>query len=180
MIIMINGAFGVGKTTVSNELQKEIENSMIFDPEEIGTLLGKILPVDVMALEARTGDFQDLELWKQLTVTVAEHLIAQYKVNLIVPMTIRKVEYFNYIFDGFKKIDEQTTHFCLTANQETIFDRLRERGEEEGNWCFQQTSKCLKAYKEHDYGDYINTENVPVHTIVQTIKEKLKIVEAVK
>ncbi|MCC3357163.1 AAA family ATPase [Bacillus sp. REN16] len=29
MIIMINGAFGVGKTTIANELQKEIKNSMI-------------------------------------------------------------------------------------------------------------------------------------------------------
>lgn len=180
MIIMINGAFGVGKTTVSNELQKEVENSMIFDPEEIGSLLGKILPVDVMALEAKTGDFQDLELWKQLTVTIAGHIIEQYKVNLIVPMTIRKVEYFNYIFDGLKQVDEQTYHFCLTAKEGTIFNRLKERGEEEGNWCFQQTSKCLEAYKEHDFGEYINTENVPVHTIVRTIKERLKTVKALK
>jgi len=180
MIIMVNGAFGVGKTTVSNELQKEVENSMIFDPEEIGTMLGKILPVDIMALEAKTGDFQDLELWRQLTVTVAGHIIAQYKMNLIVPMTIRKVEYFNYIIEGLKQIDEQTYHFCLTATEGTIFNRLKERGEEEGNWCFQQTSKCLNAFKEHDFGEYINTENVPVHTIVQNIKEKLRTVEAVK
>lgn len=36
MIIMINGAFGVGKTTIANMLQNEIKNSMIYDPEEIG------------------------------------------------------------------------------------------------------------------------------------------------
>lgn len=41
---MINGAFGVGKTTIANELVKEIENSMIYDPEEISFMLSNILP----------------------------------------------------------------------------------------------------------------------------------------
>lgn len=36
MIIMINGAFGVGKTTTAEALHKKMENSMIYDPEMIG------------------------------------------------------------------------------------------------------------------------------------------------
>ncbi|MDY0393289.1 AAA family ATPase [Virgibacillus halophilus] len=47
MIIMINGAFGVGKTTVANRLQKELDNSMIFDPEEVGFMLRNIIPDDI-------------------------------------------------------------------------------------------------------------------------------------
>ena len=45
MIIMINGAFGVGKTTIANELQTEIQNSMIYEPELINyiTLIEKKL-----------------------------------------------------------------------------------------------------------------------------------------
>ena len=43
MIIMINGAFGVGKTTIANELLKEIKNSMIYDPEEVGFMLRNII-----------------------------------------------------------------------------------------------------------------------------------------
>lgn len=42
MIILINGAFGVGKTSVASELKKTINNSMIFDPEEIGYMLRNI------------------------------------------------------------------------------------------------------------------------------------------
>ncbi|MEH7237693.1 AAA family ATPase [Bacillus sp. JJ1562] len=173
MIIMINGAFGVGKTTIANELQKEIKNSMIYDPEEIGFMLRNVVPEEIKRLEAETGDFQDLRLWKELTVEVAKRLITTYKMNLIVPMTIRKLEYFHYIYNGFKSMDEQTYHFCLTASKETIYERLRKRGEEEGNWCFQQTEKCLKAYIENDFAEYIDTEKVSVNVIINNIKEKL-------
>ncbi|PAV29647.1 tunicamycin resistance protein [Virgibacillus profundi] len=175
MIIMINGAFGVGKTTISNGLLEELENSMIYDPEEVGFMLGNIIPEKVKQIEAGTGDFQDLQLWKELTVKVAKLLITKYKVNLIVPMTIRKPEYFSYIINGFKNIDKQTYHFCLTASKHTIYERLRKRGEEEGNWCYQQTEKCLQSFNEYDFGEYIDTENVSTTVIVDQIVEKINL-----
>ncbi|MEH7226687.1 AAA family ATPase [Bacillus sp. JJ1566] len=175
MIIMINGAFGVGKTTIAKVLQKEIKNSMLYDPEEIGFMLRNVIPDEIKRLEAKTGDFQDLHLWKELTVEVAKRIIATYKMNLIVPMTIRKPEYFQNTYYGFKNIDEQTYHFCLTASKETIYERLRQRGEEEGNWCFQQTEKCLEAFKEYDFGEYIDTEKVSINVIIDNIKAKLAI-----
>ncbi|MCM3317385.1 AAA family ATPase [Rummeliibacillus stabekisii] len=175
MIIMINGAFGVGKTTIANTLQNEIEHSMIYDPEEIGYMLRNVIPIDIKRTESITGDFQDLELWKELTVDVAKRLIAKYKINLIVPMTLRKIEYFHFIYNGFKSIDDQTHHFCLSASKETIYERLRLRGEEEGNWCFQQTDKCLEAYNQYDFGEYIDTEKNSISEIIQEIKEKLNL-----
>lgn len=174
MIIMINGAFGVGKTTIASELVKDIENSMIFDPEEIGFMLRNILPQQTIQLEAKTGDFQDLELWKELTVQVAHSLLVKYKKNLIVPMTIRKPEYFLYIKDGFSKLDSQTYHFCLTASKETIYGRLRHRGEEEGNWCFQQTDKCLTAFNEYNFGEYIDTDHVAIPSVIAEIKNRIQ------
>lgn len=175
MIIMINGAFGVGKTTIANVLQNEINNSMIFDPEEIGYMLRNVIPIDIKRIESPMGDFQDLDLWKELTVDVARRVITKYNINLIVPMTIRKIEYFHSIYSGFKSIDEQTYHFCLNASKETIYERLRLRGEEEGNWCFQQTEKCLEAYNQYDFGEYIDTEKVSINEITQCIKEKLNL-----
>ncbi|WNB92618.1 AAA family ATPase [Bacillus sp. NEB1478] len=173
MIIMINGPFGIGKTTITNELLNEVKNSMLYDPEEIGFMLRNVIPDEVKQLESKTGDFQDLHLWKELTVKVAERLVAHYKVNLIVPMTIRNPEYLDYIKNGFQNIDKQTYHFCLTASKDTIYERLRNRGEEEGNWCFQQTEKCLKAFSEYNFEEYIDTENVSVAVIIDNIKKKL-------
>ncbi|WP_100012344.1 AAA family ATPase [Lentibacillus sediminis] len=173
MIIMINGAFGVGKTTVANELLKEVSKSMIYDPEEIGFMLRNIIPENIKRCEAETGDFQDLQLWKVFTVNVADFLIEKYRMNLIVPMTIRNQDNFQYIVNGFKNIDKHTYHFCLTASKEAIYERLRNRGEEEGNWCFQQTDKCLDAFKENDFGEYIDTENASVIEIIENIKGRI-------
>lgn len=173
MIIMINGAFGVGKTTVSHELLKEVKNSMIYDPEEIGFMLRNILPMHIKKSESETGDFQDFDLWQELTVQVADSLIRKYDKHLIVPMTIRNPVYFGYIKDGFSRIDQQTYHFCLTASKETIFERLRLRGEAEGNWCFQQTEKCLKAFNDNHFEEYINTNSQSIRSVVEQIKKKI-------
>ncbi|AYC30457.1 AAA family ATPase [Paenisporosarcina cavernae] len=173
MILMINGAFGVGKTTISNRLNELLENSLIFDPEEIGYMLRNVLPHSIKMKESESGDFQDLNLWKELTVTTARRIVEEYKVNLIVPMTIRNPEYFHYIFHGFSLIDTNTFHFCLTATKDTIFKRLKQRGEEEGNWCFQQTELCLEAYKMNNFGKYIQTENQSIDDITDSILEKL-------
>ena len=36
MIIWINGAFGSGKTTCANILQKQLPNAFLYDPEQAG------------------------------------------------------------------------------------------------------------------------------------------------
>jgi len=71
MIIMINGAFGVGKTTTANKLLELIDNSMIFDPEEVGFMLRNIITDDIKYDDEKKNDFQALELWRVLTVKVA-------------------------------------------------------------------------------------------------------------
>lgn len=173
MIIMINGAFGVGKTSVANDLHKMINNSMIFDPEEIGFMLRNIISEDIKHSYEKTDNFQDFELWKVLVVNVAELLRKSYNKHLIVPMTIFKKAYLEYIFNGFKEIDEKTFHFCLTAKEETIFERLRKRGEVEGNWCFVQTKKCIEAYKDNCFEQFIDTDNLNVNDIVNIINDKV-------
>lgn len=72
MIIMINGAFGVGKTSVAEALNQTLDNSMLYDPEEVGFMLRNIVTEKVLESDEKTNDFQDLELWKTLTVEVAK------------------------------------------------------------------------------------------------------------
>ena len=69
MIIMINGAFGVGKTTVANKLLENLDNFMLFDPEEVGFMLRHVIPDDIKKPNERTDNFQDLEMWRSLTVS---------------------------------------------------------------------------------------------------------------
>jgi broad-specificity NMP kinase len=174
MIIMLNGAYGVGKTTVANRLLGSIRDSMVYDPEEIGYMLRNMITDEIRTQEEQTDNFQDLELWKILVVKVAELLQRKYRKNLIVPMTIINKEYFFYILNGFKEIDQQTFHFCLLAQEETIYERLRKRGEIEGNWCFRQTKKCLEAYQDPCFEEYIMTDGVCIDDTVKTIETRIR------
>jgi adenylate kinase family enzyme len=173
MIIMINGAFGSGKTTAANKLVQILPNSMIFDPEEIGLMLRKIIPEIIRLDDEATDDFQDLELWKLCTVNIARDVKKKYRKNLIVPMTIYKTRNFEYIQNGFKEIDEDLYHFCLIASEETIHKRLYERGDRPGGWSFQQTIKCVgtlsdKRFEEHIFTDKLDKDDV-VNQIINRI-----------
>lgn len=95
MIIFVNGAFGVGKTTVAKLLIKALPNSLLFDPEEIGFFLRNVLgPID------KRDDFQHYPIWRKLTVSTAQLLKQTYKRDLVIPMTIWRPEYFNEVITG--------------------------------------------------------------------------------
>ncbi|MCM3710387.1 AAA family ATPase [Sporosarcina luteola] len=173
MIIMINGAFGVGKTSVANELVRRLDGTMLFDPEEVGFMLRQIIPDEMKLQNEKTGDFQDLKMWKPLTVEVARQLRETYGKDLIVPMTIYNKDYFNTIHSGFLQIDPETYHFCLTAKKETIHERLIERGEEVGNWCFEQTDKCLEGFADSCFEQFIQTDDVGIEEIADFICKEI-------
>ncbi len=149
MILMINGPFGVGKTSVAARLTKALPNAMLYDPEEVGYMLRSIVTEEVMHDSERTQDFQDLNLWRQLVVEVAGRLVKEYDRDLIVPMTLCNPDYFRYIRNGFERISTAVFHFCLTADYGTIHARLTKRGDAPGSWAFRQTERCLKAYAEN-------------------------------
>lgn len=79
---MINGAFGVGKTSVAAELLETMDNTMLFDQEEVGFMLRHLIPDNIKKVNERTDNFQDLEMWRSLTVQVAEQLKKTYSKNL--------------------------------------------------------------------------------------------------
>lgn len=58
-VIWLNGAFGAGKTTVARRLASLLPEAMTIDPEDIGGMLRKVVPEAM-----RTGDFQDLRVWR--------------------------------------------------------------------------------------------------------------------
>lgn len=148
MIIFINGAFGAGKTTTAKLLEQQLENAMIFDPEEVGMMLRAMIPNERKAEHERSGDFQDLDLWRHMTVKLIGEFKAKYNCDLIIPMTLRKPEYFEYIYKGAAQFDEKTYHFCLEAPLEVIHSRLLERGDVANGWSFHQTEKCLEGFKK--------------------------------
>src|SRR5262245_39754401 len=116
---MLNGAFGVGKTTVAETLVARLPNALLFDPELVGAVL-RVFTQGIRSGDEDTDDFQDIALWRTLTVQTAAGLIGQYHRTLVVPMTLANPAYFRKIKNGFEHIDEVVHHFCLMASAETI------------------------------------------------------------
>jgi chloramphenicol 3-O-phosphotransferase len=172
MIILINGAFGSGKTSTAKALVSQIPNSMIFDPEEVGFFLRSILK-DV---DPQPDDFQHYPLWRTLVVEMAKHIQDQYKLNLIMPMTIWRETYFKEIVGGLAGITTEFHHFCLTANEEVIRERLLGRGEVPGSWAEQQAIYCVEAFKSPVFETHIDTSTKSIVEVVEQIMSQLKVI----
>ncbi|NUU79861.1 AAA family ATPase [Paenibacillus xylanilyticus] len=169
MIVMINGAFGSGKTSAANKLQPLLPTSMIYDPEEIGYMLRNVIVDDVKMDEEKTDDFQDMELWKVLTVQVAREIKQKYGKHLIVPMTIYKSDQFEYIHRGLKELDPKLFHFTLMTSMDTLHERLLKRGDAPGGWTFRQAEKCAEAFHGARFEEYVVTDSLTTDEVVSHI-----------
>jgi tRNA uridine 5-carbamoylmethylation protein Kti12 len=169
MIVFVNGSFGVGKTTIANQLAQTIPNSLLFDPEEIGFMLRKVLePID------QRDDFQHYPMWRTLTVETAKELLSNYNRTLVIPMTIWRIDYFREVTDGLSKIDSQFYHFCLTAPADIIRQRIRARGDQpEGDWIFGQVDNCVKAFQSEQFEIRIDSSINTPEEITQIIQKVL-------
>lgn len=63
--------------------KKSIEKFLVFDPEQVGTLLNNQLPNNL-----RKRNFQDYPLWRVYNFKLLEHLSLHSNDTIIVPMTI--------------------------------------------------------------------------------------------
>jgi hypothetical protein len=159
MIVMLNGAFGVGKTTLAHALLAERPDWMLFDPEEVGAMLWKICP------EPR-GDFQELRAWAPLVVDTARTLLATYGRPLVVPMTLVHEANFRVVREGFARITE-THHFALIASSETIAERLTERGSD--RWAFDQIERCVAALERPEFAVHLDAERPLEASVAQVL-----------
>lgn len=153
MIIFINGAFGIGKTTVAELLISQLPNSMLYDPEEVGSFLRNIVrPID------NFKDYQDLSMWRTLVVTTAKLLKETYGRTLIVPMTVWYEPYFDEIIEGLRQIEPNFHHFCLIATQETLRQRIHSRDFAQ-EWSLQNIDRCTKAFCAPKFAKHIETDS---------------------
>lgn len=124
-MIWLNGPFGVGKTTVARILVAELSSARPFEPEEVGSLLRRSLPLP-------TGDFQDLPAWRHLTVETARVIAGgdttcgerAGQADLVVPMTLVHPTYRSEIHTGLQSAGLQLHEFSLVAEPEAIASRI--------------------------------------------------------
>lgn len=167
MIIFINGAFGVGKTTVAERLVARLPDSLLFDAELAGSFLRRVVPE-----EALTGDFQDLPMWRELAVMTARLLRRDYGRTLIMPMTIWHRPYFAEVVGGLRAAEPDFHHFTLTATRETLEARIRASNEAMA-WRLDHVERCLDAFASPAFAVQVPTDGRTLDEIVEAILASL-------
>jgi hypothetical protein len=164
MIIWLNGAFGVGKTQTAFELHSRIPNSFVFDPEQIGFFLRKIVPPDV-----RVSDFQDHRLWREFTYQGIRYVAENFTGIVIVPMTVVDSLYYDQTVGALKRENLQVHHFTLPASRDTILRRLRRRGDSGNSWNARQLDRCLNSLADEKFAIHLDTEEKPIEMVAEEI-----------
>jgi hypothetical protein len=164
MIIWINGAFGAGKTQTAYELHRRIENSFVYDPENIGYFISKNIPKSM-----GKGDFQDHELWREFNFKLIKDIAEKYCGVLIIPMTIVNPKYFDEIVGSLRSHGITVNHYALMAPKETLLKRLRGRGDGANSWPAQQIDRCLKGLSNEIFREHLYTEEMSIDDVAQKI-----------
>ncbi len=170
MLIWLNGAFGAGKTTVARELCQRYPNALIFDPEQIGFLLRRTLPA-----QDRLPDFQDMPLWRDLTVATAVGMDRQFRRPLLVPMTLAVPVYFDEVMTGLAEAGLCVQHFTLVATPRTLRLRLLKRWSSPQSklWTMRQVGRCASSLADARFATHLATDDRSVREIVDEIASHL-------
>lgn len=152
MIIWINGPFGVGKTTLANNLVEIVDNSTLFNPELIGKTLWSLTPVVL-----HEEEFEDEPIWRKTTYGLIKDCHAYYKRTLIIPMTIAKDSGYEEIINNLRNDGIPLHMYTLMAAKEEIENRIIKRGEIVNSWEQQQITRCLEALDHNKYSKHIDT-----------------------
>jgi energy-coupling factor transporter ATP-binding protein EcfA2 len=150
VIILLNGPFGVGKTTTARHLRRLLPaGSVLYDPELLG------LACHLLPRRRRPEDFQDLRAWRRLTVRVGRLLARAAPGDVVLPVSLGRPDHFAEIAGGLGAVA-----FRLTASETTLRARilgdLRERGAQ--RWRLDHLPQGLALCADDRLGEAIPTD----------------------
>jgi hypothetical protein len=176
MIVLINGSFGVGKTTIAKLLRKRLAGSVIYDPEWAGVALmrsARWIPYQ----GSGTDDFQDIHLWRRLTIAGSKLSRRLFSGPVLVPMTFTERDYFDEVLSGLNQADPDVKVFCLRATLSTVRQRIAQRGTDNdaraASWVASRLVACAEAHRDPHFGEPIETDARSAITVAADIEAKL-------
>src|SRR5215470_11667844 len=177
MVVVINGSFGVGKTTIAKLLRGSLPGSAIYDPEWAGFVL-KRLPKWIKLKGSGSDDYQDICLWRRSAVAGVRLFRLFGSGPVLIPMAFSRRDYFDEVVGGIERLDSDLRVFCLKASISTLKKRLIERGTEiEGPgtaWIMRRIIECVEAHIDPHFGEPVDTEDRSADEVVEEIINRLR------
>ena len=159
MIVLLNGAFGIGKTTVARLLVNRMPRAVLFNPELIGSALQRTARLAGRAVY----DFQDLPSWRRLTIAGLRATRA-IRPNVIVPMAFSNIAYLDEIRRGLARFEPRVVHVCLVAPVEVVHARIRRRGDTD-DWPYRRASECCVAHQRDEFAVQVDAARDPASIV---------------
>jgi len=150
VILLLNGSFGIGKTTVARLLVKRMPRAVLFNPEIIGSALQLFRPV---------YDFQDLPSWRRMTIACLRATRLVWP-NVVVPMAFSNLEYLDEIRRGIERFEPDVVHVCLVAPVEVVHARIRRRGDTD-EWPYRRASECCVVHQGDEFATHVDAVRAP-------------------
>ena len=170
MILLLNGAFGIGKTTVAQHVVRALPRAVRLNPEFIGIPLQRAARL----IGREVTDFQDLVLWRRLTV-LALRLVRALGMNVVVPMAFSNQSHLAEIRSALMRFEPVVLHICLTAPIEIVHERLRSRGAdvERQAWEFTRASECCAVHSQPEFAQQIPASG-PLEDVARAVLEAVQ------
>ena len=154
MFILLNGSFGIGKTTAANKLAEVLPRAAISDPEDVGFVLRR-LPAWMLGLHRQPGDYQDIALWRRLIVLQARWARRRADI-VIVPMAFTNRDYLDAFATALRKT-APVHKICLVAPLMVVRERLAARALAEGrpglsDFELRRSAECVAAHADPFFG----------------------------
>lgn len=173
MLVIINGAFGVGKSTVVGILRERLPGSTVINPEHIGSVLRHLpgwLPISTRRLE----DYQDSAFWRSMTVRWASREVRRRRGVVLLPMCFSNPAYLKEIRSGIEARGLcPVHHLCLTASAATVSARLSRRGlapdSKEGRWVYPRALQACALHGQPQFAVQIATEDHTPNEVADAI-----------
>ena len=170
VIVLLNGAFGIGKTTVARSLVSQLPRAVLVDPEPVGIALQRLGRL----VRRRTDDFQDLIWWRRGTVAAIRAARLLYP-NVVVPMAFSNIEYLEEIRKACACFDD-VMHFCLVAPVDVVNERLARRVLRPADqaWQLRRAAECCAVHSDPRFATHVNATR-SVADIVKEIRAAIAV-----
>lgn len=118
MLLWLNGAFGVGKTTTAREIVARSSGRRLFDPELVGLMLQASLR------DHPFQDFQEMPAWRALVLRVADEISRQSGEELVAVQTVLVEGIWRELCERFTALGIDVFHVVLNIKESALRERI--------------------------------------------------------